>query len=188
MSDKLVIDIETKNTFADVGGQRFLTDLDVSLTGVYSYNRDEYSSFKDDEMEKLGELLKGAGLIIGFSINRFDIPILNKYLNFDLLKIKRFDILDEMEVGLGRRVGLDVLARANLGIGKTSHGLEAIEFYKNGDWKSLADYCINDVKITKDLYELIKKRGHLSVPERETGNMLHVNFNIEEPVFYPTLF
>ena len=52
MSDKLVIDIETKNTFADVGGQRFLTDLDVSLTGVYSYNRDEYSSFKDDEMEK----------------------------------------------------------------------------------------------------------------------------------------
>ena len=43
--DKLVIDIETKNTFADVGGQDHLLDLEMSFLGVYSYNQNEYFGF-----------------------------------------------------------------------------------------------------------------------------------------------
>ena len=74
--DKLVIDIETKNTFADVGGQEHIKKLDASFVGVYSYNKDAYFSFFENQFGELNELLKKAGLIIGFSINRFDIPIL----------------------------------------------------------------------------------------------------------------
>ena len=36
MLDKLVFDIETKNSIADVGGQEKIRDLDVSFVGVYS--------------------------------------------------------------------------------------------------------------------------------------------------------
>ena len=34
--DQIVFDIETKNSFADVGGEANLKKLDVSVVGVYS--------------------------------------------------------------------------------------------------------------------------------------------------------
>lgn len=188
MLDKLVFDIETKNTFADVGGQDRVHDLEVSFVGVYSYNQDKYLSFREDKMKELGELFKNAGLIIGFSINRFDVPVLNKYFDFDLFKVARLDLLDEIEMNAGQRISLDILAKTNLGVGKTSHSLDAITFYKEKNWKALENYCLNDVKITKDLYELAKKRGYLIMPERRTGNLLRVQFQFEDLIFHPTLF
>lgn len=189
MLDKFVFDIETSNTFADVGGHDRVADLNASFVGVYSYNQDKYLSFREDQMKEVGELFKNAGLIIGFAINRFDVPVLNKYFDYDLFKIPRLDLLDEIEMNAGQRIGLDILARTNLGTGKNAHSsLEAIRFYKEGDWKALEDYCLNDVKITKDLYELAKKRGYLIMPERHTGNLTRVEFKFEDLIFHPTLF
>ncbi|MDP3729202.1 MAG: ribonuclease H-like domain-containing protein [bacterium] len=173
--DKLVIDIETKNTFADVGGQDHLTDLDISFVGVYSYNQNKYLSFFENELDKLGPLLQNAGLIIGFSSNRFDIPILNKYYKFNVQAIESLDILDDIEEQLGHRISLDNLANTNIGIGKTAHGLEAIKFYKEKRFEELQKYCLNDVKITKDIYELGLSRGHLLVPKRITGELVKVD-------------
>jgi len=172
--DKLVIDIETKNTFTEVGGQDHLRDLEISFVGVYSYNQNSYLSFFEHQLGELDKLLQNAGLIIGFSINRFDIPILNKHCSFDLFSVPRLDLLDEIELELGQRVSLDILAKTNLGIGKTHHGLEAIKFYREGDLKSLENYCLNDVKITKELYELAKKQGYLIVPRKYNGELVRV--------------
>lgn len=188
MLDKLVFDIETKNTFADVGGQDHVGDLDVSFVGVYSYNQDKYFSFFEDKMKELGEMFKNAGLIVGFSINRFDVPVLNKYFDFDLFKVLRLDLLDEFEMNAGHRISLDILAKTNLGTGKTNHSLDAITFYKEKNWKALEAYCLNDVKITKELYDLAKKRGYLIVPERNTGNLSRVQLKFEDLIFHPTLF
>jgi len=181
--DKLVLDIETKNTFAEVGGQSFVKKLDASFVGVYSYNQDQYFSFFEKDFAELNKFLKTAGLIIGFSINRFDIPVLEKYCDFDLWKINRLDLLEEVEVGFGNRVSLDSLAKTNLGIGKTHHGLEAITFYKEGRLDELKNYCLNDVKITKDLYDLAKKQKHLLVNDRYSGNIVKVAMNWQELTF-----
>lgn len=182
--DKLVIDIETKNTFADVGGHENLRDLEMSFVGVYSYNQNQYLSFFEHQTAELDKILKTAGLIVGFNHNRFDIPILNKYMSFDLFNIPRFDLLEELEFNFGQRVSLDILARTNLNIGKTHHSLEATKFYQAGDLESLKNYCLNDVKITKDLYDLAKKQGHLLVPKKITGEIIKVPFKIQE-IFLP---
>jgi len=188
MKDKLVIDIETKNAFEDVGGREHLEKLDASLVCVYSYVNDRYASFKEGEWGALAPVLQNAQLVIGFSINRFDLPILKKYLPFNVMALQRYDILDEIELAYGNRVSLDILAKTNLGIQKTGHGLDAIEYYKKGDWKSLIDYCTMDVKITKDLYNLIKKQGFLTVPRRYTGELVKVPLNIKEVELPATLF
>ncbi|OGY64261.1 MAG: hypothetical protein A3B92_03000 [Candidatus Harrisonbacteria bacterium RIFCSPHIGHO2_02_FULL_42_16] len=180
--DKIVLDIETKNTFADVGGQSRLLDLEISFVGAYSYNQNAYLSFFEDELDKLSSLLKTAGLIIGFSSNRFDIPILNKYMNFNLKAIESIDILDDIEAKLGHRVGLDWLAQTNLKVGKSAHGLEAIKFYKEGRLEDLKNYCLQDVKLTKDLYELGLKQGHLLVPTNYGQEIAKVEFNWQEIV------
>lgn len=186
--DKLVIDIETKNTFADVGGQDNIKDLLVSLVGVYSYGHDKFFAFHENQIRELTPLLQNAGLIIGFSINRFDIPVLEKHFSFNLRAIPRLDLLEEIELLLGQRISLDALAKANLGIGKTHHSLEAVRLYKENKLEELKNYCLNDVKITKDLYELAKKQGHLLVPQRDTQELVKAYFNWQEILLPNTLF
>ncbi|MBI4119335.1 MAG: ribonuclease H-like domain-containing protein [Parcubacteria group bacterium] len=178
--DKIVIDIETKNTFADVGGQANLKDLEVSLIGVYSYRQDRFLAFTDKELDDAARFLQNAGLLIGFSINRFDIPVLAKYFSFDIAALPTIDILEELEISMGRRIGLDLLAKTNLGVGKTHHSLEATQLYRDGDIEELKNYCLNDVKITKELYELAERQGHLLVPERTTGQLANVPLNWKE--------
>ncbi len=182
MRDKIVIDIETKNTFSDVGGKENLKDLDVSLACVYSYEKGDFLSFHEDKLHDLGPILQNAGLVIGFSIRRFDLPVLDKYFNFNLSSLPTLDILEDVEASYGRRVSLDVLAKANLGVGKTNHGLDAIKFYNAGDWESLEKYCLNDVLITRDLYELVKRQGYIMVPERWGDNLVKVSLNLKDDI------
>lgn len=179
MSDKLVFDIETKFTFDDVSAH--IPDFEISVVGVYSYADDSYYAYEENEFPVLGALLQRTHLLVGFSSKRFDLPILQKYFNFKLSPIPHYDILEAIEKSFGRRVGLGVLAEANLGVGKSAHGLQAIEFWKNGEIQKLKDYCLQDVKITKDLYELIKKQGYLWVPQRNTSQMAKVELKYEEP-------
>lgn len=188
MKDKIVLDIETKNAFADVGGHQYVEKLDASLVGIYSYNKNEYSHFKENEWDKLAPILQNASLLIGFSINRFDLPVLKKYFNFNLMSLPRLDLLDEVEINYGQRVGLDVLAKTNLGIGKTHYGLEAIEFYKNNDWQSLIDYCLHDVRITKELYEKVKNQGYILIPKKYSEEIIKVPLKISEIELPATLF
>lgn len=188
MKDKIVIDIETKNSFDDVGGREHLEKLDASVVCVYSYNHDTYTSFRDNEFEKLAPVLQNARLIIGFAITRFDLPVMKKYMPFNLIAIPRCDILEEIEVAYGNRVSLDILAKTNLGTQKTSHGLEAIEFYKQGEWDKLIEYCIQDVRITKNLYDLVQKQGYLHIPKRWTNEIVKVPLNIKEMEIPATLF
>lgn len=180
MSDKIVFDIETKNSFADVGGQEYVGKLEVSVVGAYSYAEDKYYCFDEHELDKLGALFKRAHLLVGFSSKRFDVPVLEKYYSFNLRAIPHYDILEEIEKKFGRRVGLGVLAEANLGVGKTGKGLEAIDLYRNGEIEKLKSYCLNDVKITKDIYELIKKQKYLLIPDRMTPQMAKVAFDYVE--------
>lgn len=189
MKDKLVIDIETKNTFADVGGKENLKNLDASLICVYSYLQNKFLSFREEKFQEFGPMLQNAGLVVGFSINRFDLPVLNKYYNFNVLSLPTLDLLDEIESVYGKRVGLDILAKVNLGVGKTNYSLEAIEFYARGDWESLEKYCINDVLLTRDLYELVKKQGYLMIPEKLSQNLVRVNLPLEDKIEeFNTLF
>ena len=168
----IVFDIETKNSFDDVGGQANLKDLEVSVVGVYSYEQDQYYCFDENELNELGEVLKKANLLIGFSSKRFDVPVLEKYFNFKVAAIPHYDILEEIERNLGRRIGLGILAEANLGMGKSASGLQAIEFYRQGEIEKLKEYCLQDVKVTKGIYDLIKNQGYLWIPQRNLPQMI----------------
>ncbi len=181
MNDKIVFDIETKNSFADVGGDQNVAQLEVSVVGAYSYKDDKYYIFDEHELHDFGLLLQKAQLLIGFSSKRFDVPVLAKHFKFDLNAIPHFDILEVLEKSFGRRVGLGVLGEANLGIGKTGHGLEAIELYRRGEIQKLKDYCLQDVKITKEIFDLIRNQGYLWVPQRDLPQMAKVSIPYREP-------
>jgi len=70
------------------------------------------------------------------------------------------------------------MAHANIGTGKTGHGLEAIDMYREGRIDELKSYCLNDVKITKDLYEHGIKNGKLIIPSKYSAPaFININWN-----------
>ena len=123
--DTLVFDIETQNFFTDPGvGWDNFAALKISVVCVYSYDQDKYFSFEESEMEALAELFHTAKRIVGFSMNRYDVPVLNLYfqkLRGSIPNIwgkERVDLLEEIESATGARISLSRLAEANLGIKK----------------------------------------------------------------------
>ncbi len=112
-------------------------------------------------MPKLWPILEKADLLIGFNSEHFDIPLLNKYYSGDLSKIRGVDLLKEVKKVLGRRIKLDTLAEATLGRKKIGDGTEAVRWWRVGEIDKVIKYCIEDVKITKEIYEYALKNGYL---------------------------
>lgn len=164
--DTIVLDIETKNTFGDVGGQSRLLDLEMSVVGTYSYKKDTYFCFEESNFVDLKKLLQTPAILVGFSCNKFDFPILNKSLGLNLMQYPRIDLSDEIEMRTGRWVGLDALAQTNLDMKKPHSGIMAPILYAEGRIDELKAYCLNDVAMTKKLFDLIKKQGFLIIPSK----------------------
>lgn len=168
--NQVVLDLETQRSFEDVGGRSNLSDLGVSVVGVYSYRDGEFHIFSEAEIPKLEELLSSAPRVIGFNIRRFDFPVLQAYLRrVKLANLPYLDILEEVENRLGHRVKLESVAQATLGRGKAGSGLDAIRFYRSGEILKLKEYCLEDVRITQEIYEFGKKQGKVLYTSRDGG-------------------
>jgi len=161
---KVVFDIETKNLFEEVGSND-PTDLDISVVAIYDSETDTYQSFTQDQFSKLWPILEKADMLIGYNSDHFDIPLLNKYYPGDLTKIKSLDIMREIRATLGRRIKLDYIAAGTIGRTKISHGLEAVRWWKEGKIDKIIEYCIEDVRITKDVYDYALKNNKLLFKE-----------------------
>ena len=129
---KVVFDIESKNTFMDVGSNN-PADLDISIVVIHDSESDTYTPFKEDELDRLWPILEKTDILIGFNSDHFDIPLLNKYYNGDLTQIRSLDILKEIKKSYGRRMKLDQIAEGTLGLKKSGHGLDAITWWRNGE-------------------------------------------------------
>lgn len=183
MSDTIVFDIETQNFFTDpeVGADNF-SALRISVVGAYSYAQNAYFTFEEHEVEAMAKLFRSARLVVGFSSNRYDIPVLNCYfqrlapeLKFNLWHLDRVDLLEEIEMASGERISLSRLSEANLGVAKDRHGSEAIWLYRTGQMDELKQYCLKDVELTKQLYDLYRDRGYFFVPDKRSGEITKLN-------------
>ncbi|MDQ3077044.1 MAG: ribonuclease H-like domain-containing protein [bacterium] len=171
---KIVFDIETKNTFQDVG-KNDPTLLDMSLIGIWDSETNKYQAFLEHELNLLWPIIEHADILIGYNSDHFDIPLLNKYYPGDLTKIKSVDLLKEIRNSLGRRLKLDHIAEGTLGINKSGHGLQAITWWKQGEIEKIKEYCLDDVKITKKLYDYALKHGKLKYKDGEKNVSIPLN-------------
>ncbi len=175
MAREIVFDIETKNIFDDVG-KNDPTLLDISVVGLYDSATDSYSSYDESEFPKLWKIIEQADVLIGFNSDHFDIPLLDKYYPGDLFAIKSIDIMVAVKNALGRRLGLGNIASATLGVGKSADGLEATRWWKEGKYQEVRDYCLQDVKVTKMLYDHI--REHKKIMYRDGPDLKELVLDI----------
>lgn len=151
-SNILILDLETQKTFDEVGRQN-LHKLKVSVVGTYDYQTGQYASYEEHEIHALEERLKTVDLLVGFNVRRFDLAVLQPYLFMSADSVPVLDLLEEIEKVRGHRVSLQSLAQATLDDSKTGQGIDAVSLYRRGQMDTLKQYCLTDVRITKDLFE-----------------------------------
>lgn len=149
---KITFDIETSNIFTDVGTNN-PADLDLAVICAHDSETDEYTSYTQETLGELWPLLEKADMFITFNGDHFDIPLLNKYASFDLTTIKSLDLLKEVKKSLGKRIKLDTIAEATLGKKKIADGLQSLRWWREGKKDKVIEYCIEDVRITKQVYD-----------------------------------
>ena len=174
---KIVFDIETSNLFSDVASNN-PADLSLSVVCIYDYEKDTYSHYLEEDLPKLWPILESADMLIGYNSDHFDIPLLDKYYPGDLYKIRSLDILKEIKNSYGRRMKLDQIAEGTFGQHKIADGLEAVRWWREGKKDKVIEYCIADVRITKDVYEYALKNNNLKFAEG--GEILTIPLNTTE--------
>jgi DEAD/DEAH box helicase domain-containing protein len=169
--DEIVFDIETQAP-AD---WKNLSGLSISVLGAYSYKDNAYHIFSETELGGFELLLKNARRIIGYNIKHFDIPVLLPYIKtVDLKAIPVLDLMTDPANNLGFRPKLDDLAKATLGVSKSGHGLDAVQWFKEGNIDRLKAYCLDDVKITKDLFDFGVTNKHVLLDSRYSAGQRKV--------------
>lgn len=146
-------DLETQKSADEVGGWDNIRDMRMSVGVTYSTARGAYQIYDEKRVDELMRELQRADLVVGFNNLRFDYEVLHGYTVFDLRQIPTLDMLVELQKNLNHRLSLDAIATASLGVEKTSEGLQAIRWWREGKLMEIAEYCCFDVKITRLVHE-----------------------------------
>ena len=168
----LVVDVETQRLVQEVGGWDHVDKLGISVACAYDSKTDQFLSFRENELKQLFELCEDR-LVVGYNIRGFDIPVMVPYgLNPKRLDV--FDILYDLEALTRQRfLKLEYVARGTLGTGKSADGLAAVEWWKQGQIQKIIDYCIQDVKVTRDVFQFGRQNGYVRI-QRSDENIKDV--------------
>ena len=167
--DVLVFDLETQRSFQDVGGRSQMRDLGMSVGVVYSFRDDRFVSYFEREADALIDALLGAELVVGFNLLGFDYEVLKGYREAPFAEIRTLDIMVDLHGKLGFRPKLDSVVQATLGAGKSADGLQALAWFREGRLDLIEKYCIDDVRLTRDLYVFGRRNRNVLVSRFSGG-------------------
>lgn len=162
----LVLDIETQKLVQDVGGWDHVDQLGISVACAYDSKTDELMAFRENEIKSLIELCEER-LVVGYNIRGFDLPVMVPY-GLDIKRLDIFDIMYDLEALTRQRfLKLEAVARGTLGIGKSADGLQAVEWWRKGEIQKIIDYCMQDVKVTRDVFQFGRQNGLVRIQRSE---------------------
>ena len=156
-----VFDLETRRSAQEVGGWGKAFKMGVSVAVLYDSGTDGFTAYAQDEVEDLARAMQQLDLVVGFNIRRFDYLVLKGLSDFNFNALPTLDMLQHVHQRLGYRLSLDSLAKATLDAPKTADGLQALQWWKQGEMGKITEYCTADVRITRDLYLYGRDNGHL---------------------------
>ena len=159
-SNIIVLDIETQKSFKEVGKAR-LEKLKISVAGVYDYLTDQYTAYEEREMMRLEKRLQEIDLIIGFNIRHFDMPVLAPYLFRPVEDLPVLDLLEDIEKARGHWASLESIAVPTLKKHKSGSGSDALALFRENRMEELKRYCLDDVRLTKEIYEYGCREGKI---------------------------
>jgi hypothetical protein len=144
--------------------------IDISCCVLYSYLENRYHVYGINDLEYLRMRILSADLVVSYNGNKFDLPVIYKLPNRRSPEgIKSYDILAEIwkSRGLDPTIftpshagySLDNVSRGTLNRSKSGTGTKAPLLWQEGEYCRVIDYCINDVALTKEVFDYIIQFG-----------------------------
>lgn len=170
-------------------GWHDFANMGISVIGMYDYADDRYHVFCKDNFREFFNRVQDAAVVVDFNGFKFDKPLLEANIG-EIEFNHHYDILreiwkalgnnpDEFNAGTHSGYGLDMCCAANFGSRKSGHGALAPIDWQRGNIGSVIDYCLNDVRLTKNLLDLIISRGHIINP-KDTDRVIRM----ADPLFF----
>jgi hypothetical protein len=153
MKNIVYFDLETQKSADEVGGWDKIRDMRMSIAVTYNTACGEYRIYGEAQIDDLIHELRRADLIVGFNNIGFDYEVLHGYTVLDMTQLPTLDLMMELRKAVPHRLSLDAVAHATMGVEKTSEGLQAIRWFKEGKLYEVAQYCCYDVKLTRLVHE-----------------------------------
>lgn len=174
--NRIIFDIETKNFF-DTVHSTDPADLDISVVCLYESDTDSYHSFTEEQFDDMWEFFKRADTLVTYNGNHFDIPCLQAIAPIDLSQFHHIDMFEDVRAASGKKLGLDSIAKATLGIAKSGHGSDAIAWWNAGEVQKIVDYCLQDVRVTKEVFDHAEVNKKLSFEDKLTGEKIELDID-----------
>ena len=153
-------DLETEQLFEDLGMEskwsRDPSKLSIACACV-KVNEEPCRVFLKEQAGDLFDLLQSCDLVVGHNLYSFDYSVLQGAVHrpvANMLNTKTLDLLFDLEKKTGQRIALNDLAKLNLGQEKTEDSRSVPFMWRTGKKQQVIDYCINDVELTKKVFEL----------------------------------
>ncbi len=159
-------DLETQLLAEEVGGWHQAHRMRVSVAVLYSEVDAAEFVYREHQVADLIEQLRRHDLVVGFNILSFDYRVLAPYTDIALERIPTLDILQEVYRSIRRRVSLDHLAEVNLNERKAAGGVQAVQWFREGNWEALIHYCREDVRLTRMLFYKGMRQQSLTYKDR----------------------
>jgi DEAD/DEAH box helicase domain-containing protein len=180
----VVFDIETRLSADEVGGWNNKNKMRVAVAVAHDSANGEFKVFFEEQVPELLTLLKSADLVVGFNSRNFDYAVLGGYTEEPLHKtLPTLDLLEEIEKRIGFRLKLDSVAQTTLGVGKTADGLQSLKWVKEGKFDLVRDYCIQDVKVTLEVFNYAVDKKELFYSDKK-GTKVSIKLDLDLSKFY----
>lgn len=181
--NSLIYDIEIVNAVPDRCGDRIEgvqycegwhdhAGMGISVIGAYDYAEDRYRVFCADNFAEFLALCADRAPLVSFNGIGFDDKVINAEMGPDIGVMPpsfRYDLLAEIWRAAGLNpsyggnshagYGLDATCEANFGIRKSGNGALAPVLWQQGRVGEVIDYCLNDIRLTKRLFDHAVVRG-----------------------------
>lgn len=161
----IFLDIETQNAFDEDGVFR-IDALRISYVGVIDSEKGDELDFWESDLPKLKPILESADVIVGYNSISFDMPVLARYLGEQINQYPQIDLMVAAKEKIGFRPKLNNLTNATLGKGKLGSGLDAVKYWANQEIDKLKQYCMEDVRLTKEVYDYGKLNRRIKYYDR----------------------
>lgn len=183
MKNIVYFDLETQRSIGATG--RDFSKLGVSVGVTYSTATQEYSIYPESEMSALIDQLLKADLVVGYNHIHFDYAALQGYTILDLeSQTVNLDMLTSVQEKIEKRISLDKIASASLGLGKTASGIDALKWWNehlaSGSPEpvmKIAEYCAFDVKVTMAVHEYGVANGFVRYDDGGAGRQVEVDWS-----------
>lgn len=155
-------------------------NMGVSVIGCYDYAEERYRVFCSDNHLAFFALALERSPLVGFNSIPFDNAVLiaaypqHDHVLHDEPPGRCYDLLREiwLAAGLGPTFvypshtgyGLDAVCEKNFGVGKTGNGALAPVLWQRGRIGEVIDYCLNDVRLTKFLFDAVISGAEIISP------------------------